>query len=81
MGFGQLIGALVFDRVLRRGDDERVGQRLRLTLHTDLTLFHRLEQRGLRLGWGAVDLIGQQQIGEHRARPEHELGGAGIVDQ
>ena len=79
--FGQLVGALVFDRVLGGGDDERVGQRLGFAVHADLALLHRLEQRGLCLGRGAVDLVGQQQVGEHRTRPEHERGGACVVDQ
>ena len=81
LGFGQLVGALVFDRVLGRGDDERVGQRPGFAVHGDLTLLHRLQQRGLGLRRGAVDLVGQQQIGEHRTRPERERGGARVVDQ
>ena len=65
---GQRVGALVLDRVLRGDDDERVGQRVRLALDGDLALLHRLEQRGLRLRRRAVDLVGQQHVGEHRAR-------------
>jgi hypothetical protein len=33
-----------------------------------LALLHRLQQRGLGLGRRAVDLVGQQQVGEDRAR-------------
>jgi hypothetical protein len=36
----------------------------------DLALLHRLEQRRLRLGGGAVDLVGQQEVGEDGARVE-----------
>ncbi len=69
---GQRVGALVLDRVLRGDDDERVGQRVRVALDGHLPLLHRLEQRGLRLRRRAVDLVGQQHVGEHRTR-----GGSG----
>ena len=42
---GQRVGALVLDGVLRRGDDERLGQRPRRAVDGDLPLLHRLEQR------------------------------------
>ena len=41
-------------------------------LDRDLALLHRLEQRGLGLGRRPVDLVGQQQVGEHRALAEPE---------
>ena len=68
---GKRVRALVLDRVLGRDHEERTGaERAR---HGDLALLHRLEQRRLGLRRGAVDLVGQQQIGEHRSRPEHEV--------
>ena len=70
---GQRVGALVLDRVLRGDDDERVGQRAGLALDRDLPLLHRLEQRRLGLGRRAVDLVGEQQVGEHRPLAEPEL--------
>jgi hypothetical protein len=39
----------------------------------DLALLHGLQQRGLGLGRGAVDLVGEQEVGEHRARDEAKL--------
>ena len=63
---GQRVGALVLDRVLGRDDDERVGQRPALALDGHLPLLHRLEQRRLRLRRRAVDLVGQEQVGEDR---------------
>ena len=36
-------------------------------------LLHRLEHRRLGLGRSAVDLVGEQQIGEDRARLKYEL--------
>src|ERR1700712_838940 len=77
----QLVGALVFDRILGRRNDERVGQRLGFAVHTDLTFFHRLQQCGLRFRRGSVDLVSQQQVGENRAAAESERGGAVVIDQ
>ena len=64
----QRIGALVLDRVLRGDDEERVGQRAAVALDRDLPVLHRLEQRRLRLRRRAVDLVGQQEAREDRAR-------------
>ena len=41
----------------------------------DLPLLHDLEERALDLGRGAVDLVGEQEVGEHRA----ELGVEGAA--
>ena len=43
----------------------------------DLALLHRFEQGGLRLGRRAVDLVGQDDVGEDRAvqELEHALAG------
>ena len=75
---GQRVGALVLDRVLRRGDEERVGQRPRDAVDRDLALLHRLQQRALRLRRRAVDLVREQQVREHRPGPEVELAGARV---
>ncbi len=40
-------------------------------------LLHRFEQGGLRLRAGAVDLVGQEDIGEHRAGLEGHFPAAG----
>ena len=78
---GQPVGALVLHRVLRRRDEERLRQRARRAFDGDLPFLHRLEQCGLRLRRGAVDLVGEQQVGEHRAVVELEPRGAGVVHQ
>ena len=57
------------------------GSGLRLAVDTDLPLLHGLQQRRLRLRRGAVDLVGEQQVGEHRALAERERRGARVVDQ
>ena len=70
---GQGVGALVFDRVLGRDDHERGPERVGLGVDRDLTLLHALEQGGLRLGGGTVDLVTQHDVGEDRARLELEV--------
>ncbi len=77
---GQRVGAFGLDRVLRRHDDEGVGHLVRLAGDRDLALLHHLEQRALHLGRRAVDLVGQQQVGEHRAQRGAELARLLVVD-
>ena len=45
---------------------------MRLAVDGYLTLFHRFEQRGLSFGRRAIDLIGQQQVGEDRPVAQRE---------
>ena len=45
-----------------------------------LALGHHLEQRRLHLGRGPVDLVGQDEVGEHRAELDVEALGRGPVD-
>ena len=46
----------------------------------DLALLHHLEQRGLDLGRRAVDLVGEEEVAEHRAELGVEGAGVGAVD-
>ena len=62
----QRVGALVFDGVLGRKKGEVGGERMSGALDGHLALLHSLEESRLRLGGRAVDLIGQQQLGEDR---------------
>ena len=66
LGFRQRIGALGLQRILRRQHDEGPGQRQCLALQRHLILLHDLEQGALGLGRRAIDLIGEQHIGEYR---------------
>ena len=77
---GQRIRALVLDRVLRRDDEERRPEPVRRPFDRHLPLLHPLEERGLRLRWGAVDLVGEEQVREDRARPELEVAVALVPD-
>ncbi len=77
LGFGQRIGALLFDRVLRGQHEERIGQRVTHAADRHLPFLHRFEQRGLRLGRRAVDLVRQDRVREQRAFEEPPFARAG----
>jgi hypothetical protein len=77
---GQRIGALGLDRVLRRHHEERRGHRVRLLADRDLALLHHLEQRRLHLRGRAVDLVGEDEVVEHRTLLEDEAAVLGTVD-
>jgi hypothetical protein len=53
---------------------------VRLAGDRHLPLLHHLQQRALHLGRRAVDLVGQQQVGEHRAQRGAEVAGLLVVD-
>ena len=78
LGFGQRISPFLLDGVLRGQHEERVGQVERLPAGGHLVFLHRLEQGGLGLGRGAVDFVGQQQVGENRPLQELKSPAAGI---
>ena len=77
---GELERAALFDGILRRGDDEGRGQRKGVVADGDPALLHRLEQRALDLGRGAVDFVGEQQVREHGAPMDAEFAGPLIED-
>ena len=79
LGQGKRAGEVV--RVLRRDDEERVGQGNRLAVDADLALVHGLEQRRLGAGAGAVDLVGQEDVAEDRPLSQLEVGAALVVDR
>jgi hypothetical protein len=64
--------------ILRGDDEEWLGQRHRLAVERDLVFFHRLEQRALRLGRGAVDFVRQHQLREDRAALETKFAGLAV---
>ena len=79
--FGQRIGPLVLDRVLRGDHEERRGERVRDAVGGHLPFLHRLEQRGLGLRWGAVDLVTEHEVGEQGSGAELELARLLIEDR
>ncbi len=78
---GQRERALVLDRVLGGDDEERVGHLVGRAVDRGLALLHAFEQRGLRLGRRPVDLVGEDDLADDRARPELELLGLLVVDR
>src|SRR3981081_1627241 len=46
---------------------------MRLAVDRHLPLFHRLEQRRLRLGACAVDLVREKDLGKYRSGPKLEV--------
>ncbi len=78
---GQREGADLLRGILRRDDEERLGQLARLAFGGDLVLFHRLEQRRLRLGRGAVHFVRQDHLREDRPGMELEGAGLALVDR
>ena len=54
--------------------------RVRLPVDGDLPLLHDLEERRLRLRARPVDLVGEHDVREDRARVELERAGALVVD-
>src|SRR4051812_15243782 len=77
---GERVGALVLDRVLRREDEERAGELVRVDVDGDHPLLHALEQAGLGLRRGAVDLVDDHDVREDRAGAELETLLALVVD-
>ena len=77
---GQRIGAFGLDRVLRGHHQERRRHDVRLAGDRHLVFLHHLEQRALHLGRGAIDLVGEQQVGEHRPERRREVAGLLVVD-
>ena len=81
LGLGQRIRAFVLDRVLRRQHEKGSLERPGNTVRRHLSLLHRLEQRRLRFRRGAVDLVGEQQMGEDGPGAELEVAVALIPDR
>ena len=79
LGLGQRVGALLLDRILGREDEERLGQLVGGSASGDGVLLHRLQQCRLGLRRGAVDLVGEQHLCEHRPTLEHQFASAGRI--
>jgi hypothetical protein len=73
LGLGEGVGALLLEGVLGRHHEEGRGERVGRALDRHAALLHRLEQGGLGLGRRAVDLVGEDDLSEDRARLELEL--------
>ena len=65
---GEREGAVVLEGVHRGEDQERLRQHVRRAVDRDLPLGHDLEEGRLGLRRRAVDLVGEEDVGEDRAR-------------
>src|SRR2546429_7202025 len=65
------VGSFLLDGVLGREHEKRLAQKERLSADRHLLLLHRLEQRRLDLGGGAVNLVRERQVREQRDRKKH----------
>ena len=81
MRFGQRIRSVMLNRILRRDHKKRLRQFVGVRVDRDLAFVHGFEQRGLRLGRGAVDFVGEQDVGENRAALEFEFLFCGGIDR
>ncbi len=79
LGLRQRVGALRLDRVLCGKDEERLGDAVRLATDRHLVLLHDLEQGRLHLRGRTVDLVGEEEVAEHRAELSVEAV-AGAID-
>ena len=78
--FGQRKGPLELHRVLRREQHERPRQGVRDAVDGHAALLHRLEEGRLGARRGAVDLVGQHDVGKQRSRAELELAALLVED-
>ena len=78
---GQDVRALHVDRVLGRDDHERPRHVVHLAVGRQGAFLHDLEQRRLRLGRGAVDLVAQHDVREYGPALELELVRRLVVDR
>src|SRR5579862_3039946 len=78
--FGQRIGAVMLNGVLRGNDEKRMRKLQSLAVHRHLRFVHSFEERRLRARSSAVDFIGEHDVGENRAGTKLELARFRIVN-
>jgi len=78
--FRQWVGAVMLDRVLRGDDEKGLRQRQGFAVDGDLRFVHGFEKSGLRARGSAVDLVGENYVGENRAGTKFKFPRLGIVD-
>ena len=65
---GQRVGSFLFDRVLGRHHEERLLEHVDVAADRDRVFLHGFEQGRLGLGGGSIDLVGEHDLREDRAR-------------
>jgi hypothetical protein len=80
LGLGEGVDTLALEGVLGGHDHERVGHREGGPADGHVPFGHDLQQGRLDLGRRPVDLVGQHDVGEHRAQLDLEGLGRRLVD-
>ena len=80
LGFRKRIGAVMLDGILRGDDEERLGEWEGAAVDGNLRFVHGFKKSGLRAGSGAIDFVGENDVGKDGALAELELAGLGIID-
>src|SRR5262249_7184713 len=65
LGFRKSVGALGLDWVLGGEHEKGLGDMVSLAADRDLMLLHYLEESGLDLSRGPVDLVGEEEVREY----------------
>jgi hypothetical protein len=79
--FGEVIGSLKFEWVLRGDEHEGPLEDERLVIDADLFLAHGFKQRGLSARGGTIDFVGQDDVGEDGSGFEIESLPLGVEDR
>ena len=72
--------SLMLQRILCGDHVKWVRQRMCHAVHRHLPLLHRFQQRRLRFGRAAVDLVGEEDVGQDGAGPKLELARALVIE-
>ena len=80
LGFGEFEGSRLLDGVLRRDDEEGCWEGEGFAAEGHFSLLHRFEKSSLDLGRCAVDLIGEEEVGENGAAVGAEFACLAIED-
>ncbi len=80
LGFGEGIGAFLFDGVLSGEGHEGGSEGVGLAINGDAAFLHDFEESGLGFGGGAVDFVGEKELGEDGALADAELLGGEVEE-
>ena len=79
LGFGQRVGAFLFDGVLSGEYEEWLFECVGGAADRDFVFLHRFQQGGLSFGWRAIDFVGQQHLCEDGTAIEDEIAVSGLA--
>src|SRR5262249_50294425 len=77
--FGQRIGSLLLDGILRCQDEERGRQWKNPARHGYAMFLHRFEESALRFGRRAIYFVGQNDVRKDRTLHEDKRAPTGVI--